>query len=114
MQTTFAEVDWTTERMIVLECGHVFTAETLDGLMGVCLFPYFTFNKVLYTNHNSQLTINNCKFQFPKMESVYHMDALGNWLGIKPITEQPGELKRCPNCRSPIKNIQRYGRIIKK
>ncbi|RHZ83153.1 hypothetical protein Glove_99g360 [Diversispora epigaea] len=82
MQTTFAEVDWTTERMIVLECGHVFTAETLDGLMG--------------------------------MENVYHMDAFGNWTGLKPITEQPGELKRCPNCRSPIKNIQRYGRIIKK
>ncbi|CAG8514866.1 9304_t:CDS:10, partial [Diversispora eburnea] len=80
MQTTFADVDWTTERMIVLECGHVFTAETLDNLMG----------------------------------NVYHMDALGNWTGIKPITEQPGELKRCPNCRSPIKNIQRYGRIIKK
>ncbi|RHZ73529.1 hypothetical protein Glove_230g154 [Diversispora epigaea] len=82
MQTTFAEVDWTTERMIVLKCGHVFTAETLDNLMG--------------------------------MESVYHMDAMENWIGIKPITDQPGELKRCPNCRAPINNIQRYGRIIKK
>lgn len=38
MQTTFAEVDWTTDRMIVLECGHVFTVETLDNLMEVCLF----------------------------------------------------------------------------
>ncbi|RHZ48435.1 hypothetical protein Glove_551g8 [Diversispora epigaea] len=82
MQATFTEVDWTTERMIVLECGHVFTSETLDNLMG--------------------------------MESVYNMDAMGNWIGIKPITDQPGELKRCPNCRASIKNIQRYGRIIKK
>ncbi|RHZ77870.1 hypothetical protein Glove_169g29 [Diversispora epigaea] len=81
-QTTFAEVDWTTERMIFLECGHVFTAETLDNLM--------------------------------EMKNVYHMDFMGNWIGIKPITDQPGELKRCPNCRAPIKNIQRYGRIIKK
>ncbi|CAG8486394.1 199_t:CDS:10, partial [Diversispora eburnea] len=82
MQTTFSEVDWTTERMIVLECGHVFTAETLDNLM--------------------------------EMKSVYHMDFMENWIDIKEITDQPGELKRCPNCRAPIKNIQRYGRIIKK
>ncbi|RHZ77953.1 hypothetical protein Glove_168g248 [Diversispora epigaea] len=82
MQTTFAEVDWTTERMIVLECGHVFTAETLDNLMG--------------------------------MESVYKMDFRGNWIDVKPITDQPGELKRCPNCRASIKNVHRYGRIIKK
>ncbi|CAG8617267.1 5461_t:CDS:10, partial [Diversispora eburnea] len=78
-----SKVDWTTERMIVLKCGHVFTAETLDNMMG--------------------------------MGSVYHMDdAMENWIDIKSITDQPGELKRCPICRAPIKNIQRYGRIIKK
>ncbi|CAG8445859.1 16122_t:CDS:10, partial [Cetraspora pellucida] len=31
MQETFAEVDWTLERMVVLGCGHVFTAESLDN-----------------------------------------------------------------------------------
>lgn len=49
-----------------------------------------------------------------KMESVYSMDDKGNWTGIRPITSQPGELKRCPNCRAPIKNVKRYGRITKK
>ncbi|CAG8638123.1 14756_t:CDS:10, partial [Racocetra persica] len=30
---TFAEVDWTFERMVVLDCGHVYTAESLDHVM---------------------------------------------------------------------------------
>ena len=30
---TFAEIDWEKERMIILECGHVFTMETMDPLM---------------------------------------------------------------------------------
>ncbi|RIA99985.1 hypothetical protein C2G38_2130658, partial [Gigaspora rosea] len=33
MQKSFAEVDWTSERMIVLACGHVYTADSLDHLM---------------------------------------------------------------------------------
>ncbi|RIB30558.1 hypothetical protein C2G38_2238173 [Gigaspora rosea] len=33
MQESFAEVDWTFERMIVLACGHVYTADSLDHLM---------------------------------------------------------------------------------
>ncbi|CAG8550528.1 6058_t:CDS:10 [Dentiscutata erythropus] len=33
MQETFAEVDWTLERMVVLHCGHVYTAESLDNWM---------------------------------------------------------------------------------
>ncbi|CAG8645234.1 30774_t:CDS:10, partial [Racocetra persica] len=35
MQETFAEVDWTLERMVVLECGHVYTAESLDNWMNM-------------------------------------------------------------------------------
>ena len=30
---TFAEIDWGEERLIVLECGHIFTMETMDGHM---------------------------------------------------------------------------------
>lgn len=48
------------------------------------------------------------------MDNVYKTDVYGNWIDIKPITDQPGEHKRCPNCRAPIKNIHRYGRITKK
>ncbi|KAF0547345.1 P-loop containing nucleoside triphosphate hydrolase protein [Gigaspora margarita] len=33
MQESFAEVDWIIERMIVLACGHVYTADSLDHLM---------------------------------------------------------------------------------
>ncbi|CAG8769324.1 2393_t:CDS:2, partial [Acaulospora morrowiae] len=33
MQSTFAETDWKTELMVVLDCGHVFTAETLDAFL---------------------------------------------------------------------------------
>ncbi|CAG8660562.1 11083_t:CDS:2, partial [Dentiscutata heterogama] len=33
MQETFADLDWTSERMVVLDCGHVYTADSLDQLM---------------------------------------------------------------------------------
>ncbi|KAF0474583.1 P-loop containing nucleoside triphosphate hydrolase protein [Gigaspora margarita] len=82
MQETFAEVDWTLERMVVLRCGHVYTAESLDNWMG--------------------------------MKEYYEMDDDNNWIGVNPITSHLGESKKCPQCRSPIKYIYRYGRATKK
>ncbi|CAH1761849.1 12644_t:CDS:10 [Entrophospora sp. SA101] len=81
MQSTFEDVNWNEERMIVLECGHVFTMESMDGHM--------------------------------EMQDFYEGDPQG-WTAIKPITHQPRKIKVCPNCRAPIKNIHRYGRVIKK
>ncbi|CAG8473164.1 15642_t:CDS:2, partial [Racocetra fulgida] len=82
MQETFAEVDWTFERMVVLDCEHVYTAESLDHLMD--------------------------------MKEYYEMDKNDNWVRIKPITSQPSESKKCPQCRAPIKNIYRYRRSTNK
>ncbi|CAG8476927.1 30534_t:CDS:10 [Gigaspora margarita] len=82
MQESFAEVDWTFERMIVLACGHVYTADSLDHLM--------------------------------EMKEYYEMDLNGQWIGLKTIISQPSDPKNCPQCRTPIKNICRYGRAIKK
>ncbi|CAG8855844.1 16067_t:CDS:2, partial [Gigaspora margarita] len=82
MQETFAEVDWTLERMVILHCGHVYTAESLDNWMG--------------------------------MKEYYEMDDDNNWIGVNPITSHLGESKKCPQCRSPIKYIYRYGRATKK
>src|SRR4051812_18427766 len=82
MQSSFEDVDWNEERMIVLECGHVFTMETMDGYM--------------------------------EMKEFYEGDSQQGWTAIKQITSQPHGTKVCPNCRAPIKNIHRYGRVIKK
>ncbi|CAG8508580.1 12330_t:CDS:10 [Dentiscutata erythropus] len=83
MQETFAEVDWTSERMIVLDCGHVYTADSLDHLM--------------------------------EMNEYYEKDDKNDkWIQIKTITSQPSDPKSCPQCRTPIKNIYRYGRATKK
>ncbi|KAF0547348.1 P-loop containing nucleoside triphosphate hydrolase protein [Gigaspora margarita] len=82
MRETFSEVDWTSERMVVLGCGHVYTAESLDHLMN--------------------------------MKEYYEMDKNNKWIRIKSITSQPSDPKSCPQCRTPIKGIYRYGRAIKK
>jgi hypothetical protein len=34
-KSTFSEIDWYEKRMIVLTCGHVYTTETMDKLMGM-------------------------------------------------------------------------------
>ncbi|CAG8532918.1 23815_t:CDS:10 [Gigaspora margarita] len=82
MRETFSEVDWTSERMVVLGCGHVYTTESLDHLMN--------------------------------MKEYYEMDKNNKWIRIKSITSQPSDPKSCPQCRTPIKGIYRYGRAIKK
>ncbi|GBC00890.1 hypothetical protein RclHR1_00400004 [Rhizophagus clarus] len=80
-KTTFSNVDWNKERMIVLSCGHVYTMKSMDMLMG--------------------------------MEDYYECSIDGRWTSVKffPTTTS---VKTCPTCQTPVKDIRRYGRIIKK
>ncbi|GAB5368268.1 hypothetical protein AAMO2058_001304500 [Amorphochlora amoebiformis] len=51
--------------------------------------------------------------KYLKLDQVYSKDKKGKWNGIK---NHPPDMEvnlTCPNCRHPIKNIHRYGRIIK-
>ncbi|GBC02767.1 hypothetical protein RclHR1_04800007 [Rhizophagus clarus] len=75
MNTIFSEINWNEERMIVLSCGHVYTMETMDSLMG--------------------------------MEDYYRGSIDGRWASIKVLPSLPTDIKKCPTCRAPIKNIRR-------
>ncbi|KAJ3208135.1 hypothetical protein HDU82_002890 [Entophlyctis luteolus] len=63
--------------IVVLTCGHVFTIETMDGVVGL---------------HN-----------------VY--DRHDDW-ALRQLPNEFIDRPRCPNCRKPVSQIFRYGRIL--
>ena len=81
---SYEEHDVDEEPVLVLPCEHVYTLSTLDGHLG--------------------------------LGQVYDVDTQsGDFLGIKPfagasVTERPAS---CPDCRSPIHSIRRYGRLLR-
>ncbi|CAI2170001.1 16549_t:CDS:10 [Funneliformis geosporum] len=81
LQESFKEVDWEVHRLIVLECGHCFTMESMDSLMELDKY---------YVRHET------------------------TWIGLKIPPEEMSKVKSCPNCRHPISNVRRYGRVSKK
>jgi hypothetical protein len=87
VQETFGDVDWNVHRLIVLECGHCFTMESMDSHME--LEKYYV-----------------GKFDSETNETT--------WIGLKAPPEEISKVKCCPNCRHPINNIYRYGRVSKK
>ena len=49
-----------------------------------------------------------------EINKYYEGSTKGGWISIKPLLTIPSSIKTCPACQTPIKNIKRYGRIIKK
>ena len=81
---TYGETDLDTHPCIFLDCKHIFTMSTLDGVMS--------------------------------MADYYDMDT-----GERPIslrsTDKPfskTEIKACPDCRGSLRNVGRYGRIVRR
>lgn len=81
---TYAELDLNTSPVLVPSCGHVMTVESFDGLMEM-------------NNH----------YEFAPNGSITGLTAK-----LKPFSA--GGLKNCPMCRSPLRNIARYNRIVKR
>ncbi|KAF4124507.1 Superfamily I DNA and/or RNA helicase [Geosmithia morbida] len=69
---------------IFLECGHFFTGETLDGQMGMS--EYF----------------------------VTTPDGIPSSIKSPSLPFSTSEVKVCPNCRGMLRNIARYGRIVRR
>jgi hypothetical protein len=81
---TFADLDVDQMPIIALSCGHFFTVETLDGVMGI--------------------------------DTFYQRDESGQFVGLRNLRSiEFSELEElscvCPNCRAPISQIRRYGRV---
>ncbi|CAG8518815.1 4362_t:CDS:10 [Funneliformis mosseae] len=48
------------------------------------------------------------------MEDYYEGSIKSGWTSVKILPASLSNVKTCPECRTPIKNIRRYGRIVNK
>ena len=86
MGSSYAEINLDENPVIVPLCGHLLTIESMDGHMQMA--KYFEFSS-----------------------------ADPPWIeGLKSTSKpfEAGDLKGCPLCRMPLRNINRYGRIVKR
>lgn len=83
MYDTYGDVNVDEEPIIFLTCGHFYTVSTLDGLMD--------------------------------LKESYIIDPEGKILGPKPSSRvSSGKApKGCPECRTPLRDIHRYNRVVK-
>jgi hypothetical protein len=84
LSSTFEEIDLDEEPCIVPSCGHILTLESMDGHMSI---PDF----YLTNDEGSIIGLKNSAGPF---------SASG--------------MKSCPTCRSPLRNLNRYNRIVRR
>lgn len=88
MGNSYADVNLNESPCIIPSCGHILTLESMDGHMSM-----LDFYSVSQESSN-----------------------LGHITGLKSRVEpfSVADLKNCPMCRSPLRNINRYGRITRR
>lgn len=84
LSSPFNEIDLDENPCIVPSCGHILTLESMDGHMSMS--DFYTMNE-----EGAILDLKNGAEPF---------SALG--------------MKSCPTCRSPLRNVNRYGRIVRR
>jgi len=82
--TTYREVDLDKDPIIIPACGHLMTRSSMDGHM--------------------------------ELSRVYDLDSAGEIKGIidASLPFSMDDLKSCPICRAPMRDIHRYNRIVKR
>jgi len=82
--SAFEEVELSENPCIVLPCGHVLTLESMDGHMS--------------------------------MPDFYTLNGEGLIVGLKNAAEpySPSRINSCLRCRRPLRNLNRYSRIIRR
>ena len=85
---TYADIDLDETPCIIPSCGHILTSESMDGHMEI-------------TKH----------YNFSADESIDNPI-----VALKSSSEpfSSSDLKNCPICRRPLRNINRYGRIVRR
>lgn len=85
MFTPYKDIDLDADPCIFTSCGHIFTIDSLDGTMG--------------------------------MQDHYQVDPLtGRYTGLKSSAEpfSSKDSKPCPECRGSLRDLARYGRIVRR
>jgi len=88
MGSTYAEIELDESPCIIPSCGHILTLESMDGHMEIA--KYYTISD----DTNGENAIIGLK--------------------SRSVPFSTSELKNCPMCRSPLRNINRYGRIVRR
>ncbi len=80
--SSYAVHDVNEDPIIVLPCGHFYSATTLDGHFG--------------------------------MSQSYDINENGDFVGLKSLLENCRDVKpkQCPDCRSAVHSVKRYGRLL--
>ena len=86
MQSSYADTDLNENPVIVPSCGHLLTVESMDGHMQMGNF-----------------------FELSSADPL-HVEGLKS----NPKPFEAADLKGCPMCRMPLRNINRYGRIVRR
>ncbi|QIX01562.1 hypothetical protein AMS68_007079 [Peltaster fructicola] len=84
LMSSYGEVDLNESPCIFLRCGHIFTVESLDGVMNMAAY------------YDLDITGMPMSINGPSIPFSYR------------------ELKHCPDCRASLADVERYGRIIKR
>ena len=84
LSSTFEEVDLDEDPCIIPPCGHILILESMDGHMS--------------------------------MSDFYTMNAEGSIVDLKNSAEpfSASGIKSCPTCRGPLRNLNRYSRIVRR
>lgn len=89
----YSDINLDINPIIVPTCGHFYTVETYDSHMGM---------KNCYI-----LDENNAILGPRPLATIRGPDATGDDQPEKPV------VKNCPDCRAPLRDMQRYNRIVK-
>lgn len=88
MGFSYTEIDPDEIPCIIPSCGHILTLESMDGHMEMS--KYYTMS----SDSNAEDSIISLK--------------------SSSVPFSTSELKNCPLCRKPLRNINRYGRIVRR
>ena len=88
MGLSYAEIDLDDSPCLIPSCGHILTLESMDGHMG--LSEYYAIS--------SEINVE---------QPIIALKASS-------VPFSASELKNCPLCRKPLRNINRYGRIVRR
>lgn len=83
---TYGDVNLDEDPCIFPACGHIFTMSTLDGIMSM---------------HDNYVISPDGQITAIKAAS-------------RPLTDEKHEIKGCPTCRGSLRDISRYGRIVRR
>jgi len=85
MLTTYGEVDLLESPCVFLPCGHIFTVESLDGVMAMA--------------------------DYYDIDAMTGMPTAIKGNSSDPSSE---EMKNCPDCRGSLRLLPRYGRVVRR